>query len=675
MLMPETVDLTEIEARMRLLEGELRRHSHLYYSEGTPEISDEAYDALERELLDLELAHPDLKAPDTPTERIEDGISTLFDPVRHAVAMLSLEKAYTREELEAFSARFPDQTLVIGPKFDGVSISFRYENGKLVRAATRGDGEVGEDVTQNIPGMKNVPAQLSEPVTAEIRGEVVMLRSDWAAYNAANPDKQLANPRNAAAGTLRAKTREKVADRPLTFMPFDLIEDGVTHDVVARIEQLGFATEGFELVDGIEQVQAYIDQVAATRADRDYELDGVVIRLADRAAYEAAGARSKTPRGAIAFKLAAERTTTKLNSITVQVGKSGINALVAELEPVFLAGTTIRRATLHNLKYIEDKDIRVGDTVEILRAGDVIPRVDRSVPERRTGDEVVFAAPTACASCGGPLAQEGESKVLRCENTQGCPAQSLRRLIHWASRASADIDAIGASWIEVFLDAGLVTQPSDFYRLTYADLRPNGEKGDGAFDRMGHRLAEKMLASIDASRGVGLRKAIIGWSIPFCSEGTAKRLCRAGYESVEQVMAASREELEAIEDIGPVVAESIVKFFSLAATGAEIAALREHGVSLDVRDEDRPPKIASSSPLAGKTVVFTGKLEAFDRKAGESLVERAGGKASGSISKSTSLLVAGPGAGSKLAKAESLGVEVIDEAEFLQRARQAGLEV
>lgn len=666
-------DANTAERRMRELEIQLRHHSDLYYAQGRPEISDEAYDALEQELLRLEQSHPELKSADSPTERILDSVSELYAPVRHSVPMLSLAKAYSDEEIAKFMESFPGQSMMCGIKFDGVSISFRYRAGKLVQAVTRGDGEVGEDVTANVGGMKNVPAQLSETIDAEVRGEVVMLRSDWASYNSAHPDRPLANPRNAAAGTLRAKTREKVADRPLTFMPFDLLEDGVTHDVVGRLEQLGFATVGFATLSTLAEVLEFVAQVQATRSDQDFDLDGVVIRLADRAAYEAAGARSKTPRGALAFKLAAERTTTKLTRIVMQVGKSGINAPVAELEPVFLAGTTISRATLHNWAYITDNDIREGDVVTILRAGDVIPRVEAPVVEMRSGAELEWQPPAQCASCGGPLVEEGDSRVLRCENSQGCPAQALRRLIHWASRAAADIDAIGSSWIETFVDAGVVATPSDFYRLTYESLRPGGARGEGAFDRMGERLARKMLDSIEASKSVGMRKAIIGWAIPFCSEGTAKRLCRAGYGSVEDVMDATAQELEAIEDIGPVVAASIVEFFSQPATRREVAALRASGVNLDVRDEDRPATASTSSPLAGKTVVFTGKLETFERKAGEALVERAGGKASGSVSKRTDLLVAGPGAGSKLAKAESLGVHVIDESEFLAMVHQAGM--
>ncbi len=663
---------------MRELEELVRRHSILYYA-GEPEISDPEFDALWNELLGLEADHPELKSADTPTERISDGVSALFTAVRHEHPMLSLEKAHSDEEIRAFLARFPGQAVDAAIKFDGLSGSARYEHGRLVAFATRGDGEIGEDVTGNARGMKNLPDRLAEPVSCEVRGEVVMLHSDFNAYNDAHPDKPLANPRNAAAGTLRAKDRAKVAGRPLTFMPFDLLEEGVTHDTLDRVRALGLEAVATITTDDPDAVIAYMHRIETDRQSFDFDLDGVVIRLADRAAFETAGSTSHHPRGAIAWKPAVLRGESRIDAVIWQVGKTGRVAPVAVIEPIFLAGTTIRRATLHNIAVIAERDIRVGDRITLYRAGDVIPYVEGPVLSARDGSEQPIEAPAECPSCGAPLLEVGESRILLCENTLGCPAQTLGRLTYWASRAAADIDAVGTSWIERFIDAGMLSTPADFYGplrealVAERDRLAADPKAKATFDGMGTRLVEKMIASIDASKDVGLRKAIIGWSIPLASDGAAKRLCRAGYESVEQVAAATVEDLVEVEDIGPASAESIAAFFSLDATRDQIARLRALGVNLDVLDADRPVALPSSSPLAGKTIVISGALERLDRKAAQAAVEQAGGKASGSVSKQTALLVAGPRAGSKLAKAQELGIEIIDEKAFLVLLERAGI--
>ena len=676
--MAPTDPITATEERMRELEELVRRHSLLYYA-GEPEISDPEFDALWSELLGLEAEHPELKSPDTPTERISDGLSTLFDPVRHEHPMLSLDKAHSDAEIEAFLARFPGQPMAAAIKFDGVSGSARYESGRLTLFATRGDGEIGEDVTGNARAMKNLPDTLSTPISCEIRGEVVMLHSDFDAYNAAHPDKPLINPRNAAAGTLRAKDRGKVADRPLTFEPFDLIEDGITHDAMDRVRALGLDVEPTVQTDDPGDVIAYMHRIEAERENFDFDLDGVVIRLADRTAFEAAGSTSHHPRGAIAWKPAALRGESRIDAVIWQVGKTGRVAPVAVIEPIFLAGTTIRRATLHNISVIAERDIRVGDRVTLYRAGDVIPYVEGPVLSARDGSEQPIEAPTQCPSCATALIEVGESRLLQCENTLGCPAQTLARLSYWASRAAADIDAIGTRWIERFIDAGLLTTPADFYgplrEMLAAELdRLSADrKAVATFEGMGVRLVEKMIASIDGAKDVGLRKALVGWAIPLSSDGAAKRLCHAGYESPEQIAAATVEDLLGVEDIGPASAEALVAFFALEPTREQIARLRSYDVNLDVLDADRPVEVDSSSPLAGKTIVISGTLEQLDRKAAQAAVEQAGGKASGSVSKKTSLLVAGPSAGSKVARAQELGIEIIDEPAFLALLHEAGV--
>lgn len=642
--------------RAASLEEELRRHKKLYY-DGSPEITDAEYDALEAELNALYELDPDRRPDNSVLDEVGAPVGELFDPVRHAHPMLSLDKVHSDADLDKFLSGFPGKTYLATHKFDGTSLSLTYKAGKLTLAATRGDGEVGEDVTRNVDGMKGLPKQLPVAIDCEVRGEVVMLKSDFDAYNAAHPDNQLKNPRNAAAGTLRAKDRKKVADRPLAFMAFDVLAGNeLPDDTDEAIKTLGFSLGHYVKSDDPAEIQGFVAATERDRASFDYDLDGVVIRLANRRQYEAAGQTGHHPKGAVARKLTAEVGETTLLSVTWQIGKTGVIAPVAEIQPLFLAGTTISRATLHNLSVIAEKQIKVGQRIQIKRAGDVIPFVIGPVPGEE-GKGTTIEPPKSCPSCGGALV-ENSSGVVLCENTQGCPAQALRRLIHWASRAAADIDAIGESWIERFYEEGILSKPSDFYRLT-------GEQLLG-FERMGERLADKMLASIDASRQVGMRKAIIGWSIPMCSEGTAKRLCRNGYESVEQVAAASEEDLVEVEDVGPVVAHSIVTFFSSQDTKDEVAALRSLGVSLDVRPEDKPVKLsadeAAASPFFGKSVVITGTLT-VGRKEFQTLVEAKGAKASGSISAKTDYLIVGENAGSKLAKAESLGVKVLTEDE------------
>ncbi len=653
------------------LTAELRRHAALYY-DGAPEITDDEFDGLMEELQALEASHPDLAREDSPTRTVgAPAAGTLFRKVRHRHPMLSLEKVTTEEGVRKFLARFPDQPIVLSHKLDGLSLSLRYEGGALAQAVTRGDGERGDDITGNVrAGIRGVPPRLTRPADVEVRGECVMLRSDFEAYNAAvrehnataaRPKELLSNPRNAAAGTLRQKDQAKIAERPLTFYAFDVLGSGSPALSPGELRELGFHVEGMETLEDPDAIVAAIDRVGDIRDSLDYEIDGVVLRVADRAVFEAAGATSKFPRGAIAWKWPAKAGESTVLAVTWQVGKTGKVAPVAELSPVSLAGTVVKRASLANLSVIAERDIRVGDRVRVQKANDVIPQVvgpvDPDAPDR---PEPNIEPPAGCPSCGAPLVESGESRELFCENVQGCPAQKVRRLQHWASRAAADIDAIGPQWIERLAQAGMLSAPSDFYRLT-AEALLERFKGEG----MGERTAERMVTSIDEARGVGLRHALIGWAIPLASESTAKRLCQAGYASAEAIAAASEEELQRVEDVGPAVAASLRAFFAQPATQAEIAALRELGVSLDVLEEDKPVEVPEDSPFAGKTVVVTGTIESMSRKDAEAAVERAGGKTSGSVSKKTGLVVAGPGAGSKLEKAQALGIPVVDEAGFL----------
>jgi DNA ligase (NAD+) len=488
-----------------------------------------------------------------------------------------------------------------------------------------------------------------------------MLRSTFEAFNAAHPDKPLINPRNGAAGTFRAKDAARVADRRMTFLAFDLVGApagaATSPDALA---ELGFVAVPVTPCRDADEALAAIAAVELERGGLDYDIDGAVLRLLDRAAYEAAGARASSPRGALAFKYRAEERPTRLQDVVWDVGKTGKVVPVALLAPVYVGGTTVSRATLANQEVVRARDVRIGDEVLVRRAGDVIPFVigvaDASA---RTGAEREITAPSHCPSCGEPLRVEGRSSELFCTNL-ACPAQAVRRLIHWASRAAADIDAIGGRWIERLSDAGLLPDRAAFYALERDQLL--------AFDGMGEVSADRMLASIDRSRGVGLRRALVGLAIPMAGEGAAVRLCRAGYRSIEEVAAAGAGALQEVEDIGPKVAASLRSHLGRASTRAELARLRELGVDLDVRDEDLPPQIVSGAPLAGKTVVVSGSItdprsgEKVARPVFQRLCEKAGATTASSVSASTDMLICGADVGAaKTAKAEKLGVEIVDQ--------------
>ena len=508
------------------------------YYRGSPSVADAEYDVVEDELRGLIEANPELAPDPNPLEQVS-APAVLHAPVRHSRPMLSLQKATKPEQVAAFFDQFSDQSVVVMPKLDGLSLALVYENGRLARAVTRGDGTTGDDVTPLVKALTDgVPERIDAPGRVEVRGEAVMLRSTFAAYNTAHPDKPLINPRNAAAGTLRAKDPATVAERRLTFFAFGLDADAAEMDLERALTTLGFTAAGMRHCASAEAAQAVITAIEQRRNDLDYDLDGAVLRLADREAFAAAGVRSNSPRGALAFKFAAEEKTTVLVDVVWDVGKTGKIAPVAWLEPVFVGGTTVTRATLANQEVIRARGIRIGDTVLVRRAGDVIPFVAGVLDaSARTGDEREIVPPSECPSCAQPLTEQGNSRELFCTNV-ACPAQTVRRLIHWASRAAADIDAIGGVCIERLAEAGILEHPSDFYTLTKERLLE--------FDRIGEVSAPRMVESIDVSRQVGLRRALIGLAIPMASEGTAARLCRAGFGSLEDVVDAGVDGLVAV---------------------------------------------------------------------------------------------------------------------------------
>ena len=663
---------TDTRARIEELAARLTELRDAYYR-GETLVADADYDALEDELRALLAEHPELTPDPNPLERV-GAPTVLHAPVRHSRPMLSLDKATKPEQVVAFFDRFPGQPVVVMPKLDGLSLALVYERGRLQRAITRGDGTTGDDVTPLVRALASgVPDAIESEGRVEVRGELVMLRSTFAAYNAEHPDKPLINPRGAAAGTIRAKDPATVAGRDLSFFAFDLdTSDGVHADLEAALKTLGFDAAEMRHCDDAAAAQEVIAAIEAQRNELDYDLDGAVLRLADRNAYAAAGTRSNSPRGALAFKYAAEEKTTLLADVVWDVGKIGKVAPVAVLEPVFVGGTTVTRATLANQEVIRARDVRIGDTVLVRRAGDVIPFVAGVLDaSKRTGAEREIEAPSHCPSCAQPLTEQGNSRELYCTNV-ACPAQTVRRLIHWASRAAADIEAVGPVWIERLSEAGLLERVSDFYALDRETLL--------SFDRIGEVSADRMIESIDHSRRVGLRRALIGLAIPMASEAAATRLCRAGYGNLEEVADAGEEALQQVEDIGPKVAASLHAHLNRESTRAELARMRELGVNLDVLEEDLPPEVASDAPLAGKTVVITGTIadprsgEKIPRPTFQRLCERAGATTASSVSASTDLLITGENVGaSKTAKAAKLGVEVVDQAEIWRELIAAGV--
>jgi DNA ligase (NAD+) len=666
-----------VEQRARELAARIEHHRALY-ARGEPELVDADYDALEDELRRLLAAHPEIELADNPLERPWAPDLDHGQTIRHSRPMLSLEKATEAGQLEAFCARFPGQAFRVMPKLDGVSLAIAYRDGELEYVATRGDGRQGERVTDKARlVVLGLPARIDAGGRVEVRGEAVMLRSVWEAYNDTHPDRPLTNPRNAAAGTLVHTSPETcVAEgRTLRLYAFDLDEEAADDDAdpMARLRELGFEVPDTFAAADLAAVRRAIDAIASRRDTYDFDIDGAVVRLASRRAYDAAGTTSAAPRGALAWKFPAQERMTVLRAVTWPVGKIGRVVPRAEVEPVFVGGTTVTYASLHNPRLIAERDIRLGDTVRIMRRGDVIPFIAGPVPERRTGAERPIEVPTHCPSCGTALVVRGTGEELWCENIQ-CPAQTVRRLIHWASRPAADMEGVGATWIERLAEDGVLERPSDFYALTVEQLV--------GYERMGRTLASAMVASIDRSRGLGLRRALVGLAIPMASDGVARRLCQAGYERLEDIARATVEELDAIRDIGPKVARSIVDHFARKDVQEEIRALRAAGVNLDVLPEDRPVEVAAAAdtPLKGATVVVTGAFSDPDngakvaRPAVVRLLELAGATAASSVSSSTTMLIAGDGVGAtKTAKAEKLGIPVVPQDQVWRWLAEAGV--
>jgi len=664
---------TAVAERAAALREAIRTHNRNYYVLDQPTISDAEYDALFRELQALEVDHPSLVMPDSPTRRVGGAASAQFAPVRHAVPMLSIrtETNTTPAGAAQFDARIrrdlglgedaPPVEYIAELKFDGLAINVRYEKGRLAVAATRGDGEVGEDVTRNIHTIRAIPRRLATkdpPEILDVRGEVYMTRADFASLNA----RQLAaglrtfiNPRNTAAGAVRQLDPAITAARPLHFFAYGVgeVRGGslpATHsDLLDTLAAFGLPVDDHRRVaHGGEELVAFYEAVTAMRDRLPFDIDGVVYKVNRLALQRDLGFVTREPRWAVAHKFPAEEMATRLIDIGVQVGRTGAITPIARLTPVFVGGVTVTNATLHNEDEVRRKDVRIGDTVIVRRAGDVIPEVVRVLPELRPVDAREFVMPTRCPECGSAVVRLPGEAVARCTGGLVCPAQRKQALRHFASRHAMDIEGLGEKLIDQLVDGERVRTPADIYRLQQADLV--------ALDRMADKSAANVIAAIDRSRDATLARFIFALGIRHVGEATARDLA-AHFGSLAPLMAASEVELLEVRDVGPVLAESIRDFFAEPHNRDVIDALRKGGV----RWTEGPRRRTAAGPLTGKTFVLTGTLPSLSRDEAKALLEAAGATVAGSVSKKTDYVVAGADAGSKLARAESLGVAIIDE--------------
>lgn len=673
----------EAAARHQILADLIRQHDRAYYVEGRPTISDQEYDRLYRELIDLERAHPPLATADSPSQRVGGAPVSQFAPVTHLLPMMSLDNTYSQTEVREFVQRLqrllPGETLrwVVEPKVDGLAINLRYKNGILTLGATRGDGTTGDDITSNLRTLKTVPLRLKispAPALIEVRGEVYLPKAGFERLNAERltaGEEVFANPRNAAAGSLKQLDPRITAKRPLALLTYALGENtlGLTShtEVLAWLETVGFVTPQRTWVcNNVEELITAIEELDEWRHGLGYETDGAVIKLDTLALRDRAGVTSKAPRWAMAYKYASEQARTRLRSISIQVGRTGALTPVAELEPVLLAGSTVARATLHNEEDLRRKDVRVGDLVIVEKAGEVIPAVVGVVTEARTGAETVFEFPKACPECGSAVEKTatagGTGAAWRCINND-CPAQVRGRLEHFCARAAMDIEGGGEVLVAQLAKAGLARDVADLYQLKVEQV--------AGLERMGEKSARNFIGAVEESKRRDLRRLLIGLGILHVGVGTAKALGKR-FAHLDDLRAATPEELAQTEDIGEIIAESLSKWFADPRNQDLIERLRASGVNFASQNFVAETAAALTGPFAGKTVVLTGTLPSLTREEAAAKIEAAGGKVSGSVSKKTDYVLAGEEAGSKLEKARQVGVTIIDEPEFLRLLAGAG---
>lgn len=659
----------QARARIDELREAISEHNYRYYVEDDPTVSDAEYDRLMQALVELEAEFPEFASADSPSQRVGAPPSDKFDPVEHRVPMLSLANAFSDEEVEEFDQRIRQQldleqiAYFAEPKLDGVAIALRYEQGRLVLAATRGDGRQGEDVTTNVRTIRAIPLSLRGegwPPTLEVRGEIFMPRSGFQRLNdglAKADEKTFVNPRNAASGSLRQLDSAVTARRPLAFYCYGAASDeGMANRHSQRLAQLrdwGLpVTSIARPVDGVAGLLGYYQWLGEQRDGLDFDIDGVVYKVDDLDQQRELGFVSRAPRWAIAHKFPAQEESTRLLAIEVQVGRTGALTPVARLEPVFVGGVTVTNATLHNLDEIRRKDVRPGDRVLVRRAGDVIPEVVRAIAEDRAPDSQPWEMPSACPACGSAVERVAEEAVFRCTGGLVCPAQRKRALEHFAGRTAMDIDGLGSKLIEQLVDADLVHSPAELYRLDADTL--------AGLERMGEKSARRLLDSLEASKEVALGRLLFALGIREVGAVTADNLARH-FGTLDGLQAASLETLESVADVGPVVAGHIRAFFDEPHNLEVIEQLLDCGVRYQpVETIDR-----EQLPLAGQVFVLTGTLDSMTRPEAKSRLEALGAKVSSSVSKKTTALIAGEAAGSKLDKAQELGVDVLDEEALL----------
>ncbi len=655
----------EAEKRIAYLREQIIYNSKLYYENDAPVISDYEYDAMFRELCDLEAEFPELDSPTSPSKRVGGKALDKFEKFTHTVQMGSLTDVFSYDELADFIAKtdaiLGDTEYSVEPKIDGLSVSLTYRDGKLVTGATRGDGFIGEDVTENIKTIKTIPLELNEPLPYLcVRGEVYMPRAVFEELNEIRESEGLAlfaNPRNAAAGSLRQLDPKIAASRKLAIFVFNL-QDGelypdgrkpVTHsETLDRLAELGFTVLPERInVIGYEAVSEHVKYLGDKRPELSFDMDGAVIKVNSLEGRRTVGEGTSTPKWAVAYKYPPEEKKTKLLSIDIQVGRTGVLTPTANLEPVRLAGTTVSRATLHNINFISERDIRIGDTVVVRKAGEIIPEILESIKSERTGEEAVFEMPSVCPSCGHPVVRDecGDGAAVRCVYA-GCPAQNARGIVHFASKGAMNIDGLGPQVVELLLSNGKIANIADLYTLKTEDIE--------TLERMGRKSAENLVNAISDSKSRGLERLLYALGVRQVGEVAAESIARK-MRTIDACMTASVEDYTAIEDIGEITARALVEYFADPATVELIDTLKELGVKTEANSEER------AETLAGLTFVLTGTLPTMTRDEASALIKQAGGKVSGSVSKKTSYVVAGEEAGSKLTKANELGVTVIDE--------------
>jgi DNA ligase (NAD+) len=665
--------LSSASRRVAALRAEILQHNERYYNEDAPTISDAEYDALFRELASLEEAYPAMRTPDSPTQRVGGTRAAEFAPVTHRVPMLSIrtESETTAAGAAEFDARIrrelklasdaPPVAYTAELKFDGLAVSLRYERGALAVAATRGDGETGEDVTANVRTIKAIPAHLrgKAPPVLEVRGEIYMTRADFAKLNARQEAaglKQYVNPRNTAAGAVRQLDPAITKQRPLHFFAYGIGEtegwklpdtQSALLDALAAFGLPVNADRG--VARGAGELVAFYEKVQATRGELPFEIDGVVYKVDRLDLQRDLGFRTREPRWAVAHKFPPEEMATKLHAIDVQVGRTGAITPVARLEPVFVGGTTVTNVTLHNEDEIRRRDLRIGDTVIVRRAGDVIPQVVRAIAEKRPRDAREFRMPKTCPECGSAIERLPDEAIARCTGGLVCPAQRKQALLHFASRRALDIEGLGDKLVDQLVDGGLVHSPADLYKLGLAKL--------AALERMADKSAGNVVAAIEQSKATTLARFIYALGIRHVGEATARDLANH-FGTLDALMDADEAALVEANDVGPVLAASIARFFAEPHNRESIEQLRAAGVHWK---EGAPRPAAPAGPLANLTFVLTGTLPRLSRDDAKALIEGAGGKVAGSVSAKTDYVVAGADAGSKLAKAEALGIAILDE--------------